>query len=96
MAATRHIHGNYNVYMMHVSDSATVADRRHTLTGTRYFWNAINQNEAHFSYPINYTTPPITIKGGQTLWMLANDSNARPSRTATTSRTTRRPRRPGR
>jgi hypothetical protein len=67
--------GNYNVYMMHVSDSATQLTGN-TLTGTRYFWNAINKNEAHFSYPINYTTPPITIKGGQTLWMLADDSNS--------------------
>jgi hypothetical protein len=66
--------GNYNVYMMHVSDNATALTGT-TLTGTRYFWNAINQNEAHFSYPINYTTPSITIKGGQTLWMLADDSN---------------------
>lgn len=67
--------GNYNVYMMHVSDSATMLTGN-TLTGTRYFWNAINFNEAHFSYPISYTTPPITIKGGQTLWMLADDSNS--------------------
>jgi hypothetical protein len=66
--------GNYNVYMMHVSDSATALTGT-ALTGTRYYWNAINQNEAHFSYPINYTTPSITIKGGQTLWMLADDSN---------------------
>jgi hypothetical protein len=66
--------GNYNVYMMHVSDSPTALTGT-AVTGMRYFWNAINQNEAHFSYPINYTTPPITIKGGQTLWMLADDSN---------------------
>jgi len=66
--------GNYNVYMMHVSDSATALTGTN-LTGTRYFWNAINQNEAHFSYKIDYTTPTITIKGGQTLWMLADDSN---------------------
>ena len=34
------------------------------MTGTRYFWNAINKTEAHFSYRIDYTTPSITIKGG--------------------------------
>ncbi len=66
--------GNYNVYMMHVSDSATVSGSS-GLTGTRYFWNAVNKSEAHFSYKIDYTTPSITIKGGQKLWMLANDSN---------------------
>src|SRR4029077_18343730 len=48
--------GNYNVYMMHVSDSATQLTGT-TLTGTRYFWNAINKTEAHFSYKIDYTTP---------------------------------------
>jgi hypothetical protein len=66
--------GAYNVYMMHVSDSATQLTGT-TLTGTRYFWNGLNQNEAHFSYKIDYTTPSITIKGGQTLWMLADDNN---------------------
>jgi hypothetical protein len=65
--------GNYNVYMMHVSDNTTVLGT--TLTGTRYYWNGINKGEAHFSYKIDYTTPTITIKGGQTLWMLADDSN---------------------
>jgi hypothetical protein len=66
--------GNYNVYMMHVSNNATTLTGT-GVTGNRYFWNAINQNEAHFSYPINYTTSAITIKGGQTIWMLADDSN---------------------
>jgi hypothetical protein len=65
--------GNYNVYMMHVSDSTTVLGT--SVTGTRYYWNAINKTEAHFSYKIDYTTPTITIKGGTTLWMLADDSN---------------------
>ncbi len=65
--------GNYNVYMMHVSDSATVLGTN--VTGTRYYWNAINKTEAHFSYKLDYTTPTITIKGGTTLWMLADDSN---------------------
>jgi hypothetical protein len=65
--------GNYNVYMMHVSDNTTVLGT--SLTGTRYYWNGINKSEAHFSYKIDYTTPTITIKGGQTLWMLADDSN---------------------
>ena len=45
------------------------------MTGTRYYWNAINKTEAHFSYKLDYTTPTITIKGGTTLWMLADDSN---------------------
>ena len=65
--------GNYNVYMMHVSDSTTVLGTN--VTGTRYYWNAINKTEAHFSYKLDYTTPTITIKGGTTLWMLADDSN---------------------
>jgi len=66
--------GAYNVYMMHVSDSATALTGTN-LTGTRYYWNGLNQNEAHFSYKIDYTTPSITIKGGQTIWMLADDNN---------------------
>ncbi|HVY38283.1 MAG TPA: hypothetical protein VHM31_10110 [Polyangia bacterium] len=68
------LQGNYNVYMMHVSDNGTFLGKN--LTGTRYYWNAINKTEAHFSYKIDYTTPPITIKGGQQIWMLADDSNA--------------------
>jgi hypothetical protein len=64
----------YNVYMMHISDTATPLTGT-ALTGTRYYWNGINKGEMHFTYPVDYTTPSITVKGGQTLWMLAEDSN---------------------
>jgi hypothetical protein len=64
--------GAYNVYMMQVCDNT---NKTNCTTGTRYYWNAINESEAHFSYKIDYTTTAITIKGGQTLWFLADDSN---------------------
>jgi hypothetical protein len=65
--------GAYNVYLMQACDgTGTTA----CSSGTRMYWNAINQSEAHFSYKIDYTTPSITIKGGQTLWFLADDSNS--------------------
>jgi hypothetical protein len=64
--------GNYNVYLMQACDGTGTTN---CTAGTRYYWNGINQTEAHFSYKIDYTTPTITIKGGQTLWFLADDSN---------------------
>jgi hypothetical protein len=58
--------GNYNVYMIQVGSSTA---------GQRYYLNAINKTEAHFSYKIDYTTPPFPVKGGDMLWLLAADSN---------------------
>jgi hypothetical protein len=58
--------GNYNVYMLQVgTDSA----------GQRYYPNALNQSEAHFTFPIDYAAPPLVVHGGDELWFLADDSN---------------------
>jgi hypothetical protein len=58
--------GNYNVYMLQVGGDSD---------GQRYYVNAINKSEAHFTYPIDYITPPFPVRGGDELWFLADDSN---------------------
>jgi hypothetical protein len=56
--------GNYNVYLLKISGQQ----------GQSYFLNALNQQEAHFSYPIDYTVT-IPIEGGADMWFLSDDSN---------------------
>jgi hypothetical protein len=56
--------GNYNVYLLKTSG----------MQGQSYFLNALNQQEAHFSYAIDYTVT-IPIEGGADMWFLSDDSN---------------------
>jgi hypothetical protein len=56
--------GNYNVYLLKTSG----------MQAQSYFLNALNQQEAHFSYPIDYTVT-IPIEGGADMWFLSDDSN---------------------
>jgi hypothetical protein len=56
--------GNYNVYLLKISG----------MQGQSYFLNSLNQQEAHFSYAIDYTVT-IPIEGGADMWFLSDDSN---------------------
>jgi hypothetical protein len=64
--------GNYGVYMLWVS--APVVMQTGALDGQYYFLNAVNQFEAHFSYPIDYTVT-FPVAAGAQIRFLADDSN---------------------
>jgi hypothetical protein len=70
--------GNYSVYMLWVS-SPVVMPTQHlnmppALAGQYYWLNAINQNEAHFSYRIDYTVT-FSVAAGAMVRFLMDDSN---------------------
>jgi hypothetical protein len=56
--------GNYNVYLLKTSG----------MQAQSYFLNSLNQQEAHFTYAIDYTVT-IPIEGGADMWFLSDDSN---------------------
>jgi hypothetical protein len=57
--------GAYNVYMIQVKNSGGTS---------RYFLNALNQNEEHDAYPIDYEAT-IDIEGGAEIQLVAADEN---------------------
>jgi hypothetical protein len=63
VGGTPNMTGNYGVYMLGVSDPPQV-----------YYLNALSQNEAHFTYPIDYTVT-VPIASGAQVRFLASDSN---------------------
>jgi hypothetical protein len=64
--------GDYSKLMLWVS--APVVMQTGTLDGQYYFLNAIEHNEAHFSYPVDYAVT-FPVAAGATLRFLADDSN---------------------
>jgi hypothetical protein len=57
--------GAYNVYMIQVANSGGTA---------RYFLNALDENEEHDSYPLDYEAT-IDIEGGAEIQLVAADEN---------------------